>query len=157
MKSLPILTALAGLFLLTGMGSCSPTLQQACQTQYPKFEESVADALTVLVAWNQPLENRELASVSDVPQAEPKPVIALQDRVSWEEWAEEHLKEVEQYIDLAKAAHATEVKNELSQIANELVTFHGQASKGHLARMVSHLKSINEHSAQVHALACTAH
>jgi hypothetical protein len=152
----PILILLVFASLATGIGSCSPTLDQACQSQYPKFEESLSDALTVLVAWNQPLQapDRELASLDTEDKSEPRPAIAIQDRSSWEDWAESHLKEVEHYIDLAQDVHADSVKSELSKMATEFVIFHGHAQKGNLSRMIDGLKRIDEHSAQVRNLAC---
>ena len=123
------------------------SVQQACNSEFPKFSESVDHARTVLVAWTpKPDSGRQLASV---------PAMAWVDRESWQKWAEERLVETEHYRDLFEDDDRLRgARHEISDVSNDLVEFHGFTSQGRLDKMIVILSRIQARAGKIREVAC---
>lgn len=124
--------------LLTGIGSCSRTLDEACTRHFPHVEQEIAQ-----IAEELGKGGRSLASLS------PSSIEAR------EKWARRTLEETQTYIDLMYGEpEFAKARVELSHVANHLVALHGYLghSKGKQASDV--LERIRKHSLKARDLAC---
>ena len=151
MKSLKftlITSLLVTSVLSTGFGACSVSMRELCEARYPRLDQSVSDAMAALSPWRRSLSEGGRAPASERP-LEPL------DRAAWKLWAEERLKETQHYMDvIADEPSLRAVHEDLSQTANDLVTFHGYASSSRVELMVKMLNRINERTSRGRARAC---
>jgi hypothetical protein len=138
----------AAFFVLAALlpGGCNGDINDICAHRLPEFDRALASAETTL---------SEGATNGRVP-ASSRPALGPADREQWKTWAEQRLKEAQHYIDAVEGEVATDklVRGELSDIATELVSFHGYARQGKSDRMVRALERIREHSSRARELAC---
>jgi hypothetical protein len=133
--------------LLTGFGSCSPHVDEACRKQIPEFQKKLATArLEIKTDYTRP-EGRALASL----EASPIKELTVEEIKQWQFWAEDRLKEVQEYMDIIHAEAKVNkvnrsVQAELAHAANDLVTFDGFAEKKKTRFMVQALESAQKHS-----------
>ena len=145
------------LFLFTGLGPCT-SLENVCSKELSSFNQKVFLASSALAPWKEPWKkdhtNRTLASTEHVEKRQ-SPVLAVKDRESWQHWARDRLLEVQGYIDALDVYQIyAEEKQELSQVANELVVFHGYVGHGDIQKMDQLLLSISQRSEAVWKRVC---
>jgi hypothetical protein len=135
------------ILLLAGFGSCSTSVQDICARKLPAFDEQVGGALGRL---GRGANVRGLASVG-APHG-----LDGEQREQWLKWTEQRLSEAQRYMDTIDGYQGQkEVQRELSEIATELVQFHGYARQGREDRMARTLERIQVRSARARGLACT--
>jgi hypothetical protein len=143
--------------LLTGFGSCSPHIDEACRKQIPEFQKKLETArLEIKTDYVRP-EGRALASLKESSVKEP----TVEEIKQWQFWAEDRLKEVQEYMDIVHAEAKVNkvnrsVQAELAHAANDLVTFDGFAEKKKTRFMVQALESAQKHSDIAARLACSS-
>lgn len=104
---------------LTGVSSCSESLETVCIQRLPGFELALVTAFSDLH--------------SDV------------NHEYWPSWAEGHLKDMQYWMDLVDDQEIfREEQRQLSAIANDLVIFHGYASRGDSDRMRSSIEKMRK-------------
>jgi hypothetical protein len=146
-KALRIFFLALTFFSLTGLGSCSMSTSEICASRLPEFDKRLDAAVSALSPWVTP--GRQLAS--DQTRLEPI------DREIWLRWAEDRLVEAQHYLDAVEGLPTQEqVREELSGIATDLVSFHGYARQGKGSYMVRTLERIQQHSFRARDLACPA-
>lgn len=145
---------MGGLVLtLSGFGSCSASIHEICSSRLPQFEVQLGAAVASLQPWTG-LPNRELASEMP-PEIVSTNTMAQQDRDDWQRWAEKQLIESQRYIDSAmRELGDGPIRQILSDIANDLVAFHGYSGQGRADKMKTTLERIRERSEQARGLAC---
>jgi hypothetical protein len=136
-------------FSLCGFASCSVPMSEVCTVRFPEFDRNVESAISALGPWRKNEMGRGLASVEGSNAARD---LAKQDRDTWKLWAEERLSEAQHSIDLADGFPG--VRNELSDIANQLVTFHGYTQNGRVENMVHALEAVQLHSQRAREQVC---
>jgi hypothetical protein len=131
--------------LSTGFGSCSRTVTQACKERFPQFEQELNAIRTEVDDLSQ---TRLIAAVdSDV---------SSKNKQHWTNWAAEELDETQRYIDLLdQDPRFYPARNELSALANDLVTFHGYAVQKKYKQMIKVLDRMEGHSEKARDLACS--
>ncbi len=139
------LFALFSIFIFSGFGSCSSSIQTACTESFPRFESEIRYAMTAMVDTSG---GRSLASVS-----------SQNERKKWGKWSEERLREVQGYLDVIETQSnpsmgRSAAKEELSQVANELVTLSGYMERGRTLKIIATLQRIQGHGRQARLLAC---
>jgi hypothetical protein len=140
---------------LTALGAACATHPatrgEYCQERLPQIERSIEDALAGIEPWT-------LTDPSRVPASEsPVALIASRDRESWEIWAEDRLREAQADLDrMSIDPSLREVREQVSRLANQLVIFHGYASRGRVMEMARTLESIRKLNGEALTLACKA-
>lgn len=123
------------------------SMQDICASRFPQFDEKLGNAVAVLApARTGEPQGRMPASSTAISEI---------DRKEWQGWAEDRLVEAQRYMDatMGESGQAP-VRAELSQIATDLVSFHGYAGQGKVDRMVLTLERMQGHSAKARGLAC---
>jgi hypothetical protein len=140
MKRISALTIIASSILISGFGSCSRSLDTACNGYFPRIKEDLASARIELAS------DRALASDSD----------RTEWKDHWMEWSLDRLKETQKFIDSAEEdpAHAM-LRKELTGAANKLVEFYGHAKQARSREMISSLEKVEAHGEKARGLACT--
>jgi len=124
--------------------------REICASRLPEFDQRLDAAISALSPWLESI--REPAS-----SASQQSRLDQVDREIWRKWAEERLVEAQHYIDAVEGVRDTLlVREELSGIATDLVSFHGYARQGKAERMVHTLERIQAHSAKARGMACPA-
>jgi hypothetical protein len=146
--------------LLTGFGSCSPHIDEACRKQIPEFQKKLETARLEIKTDYTRAEGRALASLNEGDEHSLKE-LTPEEIQQWQFWAEDRLKEVQAYMDIIHAEAKVNkvnrsVQAELAHAANDLVTFDGFAEKKKTRFMVQALESAQKHSDIAARLACSA-
>jgi hypothetical protein len=139
-------TLVATLLSVTSL-SCTASLQELCGRRVPALDREISEALVKL---GPTPGGRALAS-------EKGPVAPLSDadRDEWLAWTEKKLREAQITLDdVAAYPQARELRQDLSDMANDLVAFHGYAQAGKAAPMASMLERIQTRSRKAAARAC---
>ncbi|MCM2322966.1 MAG: hypothetical protein NDJ90_06855 [Oligoflexia bacterium] len=136
---------------LSGFGSCSRSMDQLCASNFPRYEQDFEVAALKL---NEARAERRLASSSSEGEgARGDP--AKESREAWLAWAERHIKEAQDLMDVIQSEpELGQIRKELSALADQLVSFHGYASRGKQERMTIALAKAREHQRKARALAC---
>jgi hypothetical protein len=142
--------------ILTGFGSCSPRIEEACQRQIPEFTKKLETARAEIKTDYTRPDGRALASTNDRSLKE----ITPEQIKDWQYWAEDRLKEVQKYMDVVKGEAKVgkvnrSIQAELAHTANDLVTFDGFAEKKKTKLMVQVLESAQKHADIAARLACS--
>ena len=146
-----ILTGCAA-FCLTGFGSCSVSVMDVCTQRIPELDQRLTDAIGALAPWSGVTSAADRGPAS-VGLARGSQELSKADREVWESWAQARLTETQHYIDLS--GEMPFVRNELTEIANQLVTFHGYAQSGRAGGMARVLLDIQVRSAKINAQVCS--
>lgn len=165
MRTLAILIVLSfGMVILSGFGSKLRSVSDVCESdKLQKLDQRFENALVALKPWRsdsigavgKKSAKRALASTAD-PELEFVGNLSKRDRESWRVWAEENLKETQQYIDIATAEpDQVQAKRDLSKVANELVAFHGFSVAGDTDRMIQSLQRIHQYNRNARKTVCT--
>ncbi len=152
-KKLKIRRFLFLLFLL--LGSCQTTLSQVCTENLPLIISDIDSAKLALRPWNNqqnPTQERKLASHST-----PTNNMSENEREKWIDWAEEKLLEAQSIADLIEQEPTLhqEIKD-ISNISNQIVSFHGYAQKGDGTHMVSILNQISVGTIRLKSTVCSS-
>lgn len=132
--------------------SCRDSIQRVCSEDLAKLDVHVDDAMVALVPWLPIDKKRALASVPSeaIAEAEALPqdpvlLIPQADRLAWENWAGERLKQVQRYLELLET-DSTLSPNwlKISHLADQFVRFHGYSSQGDASKMLTSLRLIRE-------------
>jgi len=140
-------------FWALGFGNCAPTsLTQICESRLPQLDRDLGGAIIALNPWIE--AERGIASSTYAPSAEDmrdaRDSMDRSDRVSWQHWAEARLTETQAYIDVASGPS----RQLLTDIANQWVTFHGYATRGHARKMVATLERIRKQADSMDRAIC---
>jgi hypothetical protein len=142
--------------VLTGFGSCSPKIEEACRGQIPDFQKKLESARVEIKTDYVRPEGRALASID----SHLKGHLSEDQKAEWQSWAIERLKEVQNYMDMARGetkvrkVHRT-IQTELAHAANDLVTFDGFTQKNQTKFMLQALESAQKHADTAVHLACS--
>lgn len=140
-----IFTLTFAAFSLTGLTGCMMSSAEICTKRFPEFEQKLSAAHENLAPWN--VSGRRLASAHHT--------IEKSEREGWLRWALERLVEAQHYMDaLDGMPDQIQVRSELSEIATDIVSFHGYARQGKGEHMVRTLERIQERSVKARGLAC---
>lgn len=145
------------LFLVGGFGSCEPLFQGFCDVNISHFLARMERAQIALSPWYIPSiqQNQQKERGLASPAEEKSFEMALRDRKSWENWAEENLVEVQRHADALEAEiNLRDLRLELSEIAKELVVFHGFAQMGNAKEMIHSIALILERAQKVKSTTC---
>jgi hypothetical protein len=158
-SSAQVFLSATAFILLTGFGSCSPHIDEACRREIPQFQKKLETAhLEIKTDYVRP-EGRALASVNPGNPAF-KGKLTDEEKAEWQAWAIERLKEVQNYMDIARGeskigkVHRA-IQNELASTANELVSFDGFTQKNQTKFMLRALESAQKHADTAVRLACS--
>ncbi|HAR43469.1 MAG TPA: hypothetical protein DCS07_12695 [Bdellovibrionales bacterium] len=118
---------------LTGVSSCSESLETVCIQRLPGFELALVTAFSDL----QPDTRNDVI------------------HEYWPSWAEGHLKDMQYWMDLVDDQEIfREEQRQLSAIANDLVIFHGYASRGDSDRMRSSIEKMRKAVVEARSQLC---
>jgi hypothetical protein len=124
--------------ILTGFGSCSRTLDQACHRHFPKVEGEMA-ALGDQLGQG----GRSLASLED------------SEKRSRQKWALALLQETQEYIDMMMdEPELKSARQELSRAANHLVALYGHLGSNRGKPASDTLEKVRRHTLKARDLAC---
>ena len=135
---------------LTGFGSCSVSPQEICESRLPDLEAQLTLARATIIPEGAPVAGADRRVASEGVSA-----LLEEDRVRWTDWAEDRLKETQQYIDaLEGESGMAVVRDNLHEVANHLVSFHAYAAAGNFKRMDGSLQAIQNYEKKARDLAC---
>lgn len=155
------------LLLACGALGCNISVSDVCEERIPELDRKLDDALASLAPWTPeyPERVRALASVdrgdgSDGTEAgigAGPAELSSEDRASWEKWAEGHLFQTQRYYDVVQGeGDGKALRQDLTEISNLLVTFHGYTHAGRVDRMVATLRKMQAQVARTRRSACTS-
>ncbi len=143
---------------LLGMASGRSALLYMCSDALPAFQGRIQTAGLALAPWIELDSNRNVASErSKQKKSEQRKMLEMvqQDRISWQRWSEEQLREAQKQLDvLEHHPSLSQAGSYLSKAAKDLVGFHGYAQQGNVMRMAVKLEEIESKLARVREIAC---
>lgn len=124
------------------IASCATLeLAQVCEKQIPRFFTDVAQVNQSLIEGAGQTIGQDRRIASSLP-LEPI-LLEVDQREDWEDWAKSKLDHTQDLLDLlARYPRLDTHRTEFSQIANDLVIFHGYASRGESDKMSLSLSKI---------------
>jgi hypothetical protein len=126
-------------------------MQELCERELPQFELRVSDAQLALRPWLEPPERLPASSGEATAPLE----LAPQDRRAWQGWAEDWLVRIQNLTDVATGELGYgRARDEMTTVANLLVTFHGYAQTGRVERMNETLSRISQTAARARTEQC---
>jgi hypothetical protein len=132
-------------YLLMGFGSCTQSVKSACVTHFPAFQEEVGGVLAAL----------EPSRTTRAPAAVRPVSINDEKRNHWKSWSVTRLHDTQKYIDLAnEEPKYKKIREALTVVANDLVSFYGYAHSGNQKAMARTLKSLQTRAEKARSLAC---
>jgi hypothetical protein len=147
--------------LCMGMGSCSPSVEEACNTRIPEFQKELTEAAKDVSAL-APLKGRMIASVSSKSGGTEDPALlnksfdlTSSQKNHWQSWAEKHLVETEKYLDAVRArSEMAQARTSLTALANEFVDLDVYSQRGEVYRMIASIHHAQQDVGAVNEQAC---
>lgn len=136
------------LVALVLQGCATSSRARFCSSELPLLEVAYDNAVLALGPWLD--AGRQPASEGGGPGFS----LPERDRDYWADWAEARLKAVQSTMDLAEAENRGGLRRELSQLANELVVFHGYSVSGRADKMAASIQKLKLISKRVQARGC---
>jgi len=143
-----LVLGLAFVVVLLLQGCATGSRARFCQQELPTLESGYDNAVLALGPWLD--AGRQPASQG----GDPGYSLPDQDRSYWTDWAEARLKAVQSAMDLAEAENRGGMRKELSQLADELVVFHGYSVNGRADKMAASIRKLQLISKRVQARGC---
>ena len=148
-RSLPSLLAMTAFGIVAACASIESAKDRrvVCHGDLETLEFKIAKGVSRLEPW---LASRGIASDTR-SSVDGTPL----DQESWLDWAQDRLKELQDRMDrVPTRGGGREIRAELSQSANWMVTFAGYAQKGRGDRMSRALETSHLHVWRARELAC---